>query len=570
MTDVREDADALSGAPSRRSSTLVTAGILVSRVAGFVRQRAMSHFFAASYLKDAFDAAFKIPNLMQNLLGEGVLSASFIPVYSRLLAEGREEEAGRVAGAIAGLLALAAAVVTVVGVVFADPILTVIAPGLPTETHVLAVTTMRIVTPGVGLLVLSAWCLGVLNSHRRFFLSYVAPVLWSIAQIAVLVTAGALLLPSMGRPDLAASETLERLVVALAWGSLLGALLQFLVQLPSVLKLLRGFRLSVETSRPGTRQVLRAFGPVVAGRGVVQLLTFVDLMLASLLVSGAIAMLGYAQTLFVLPVSLFGMSVAAAELPELSSADLDDKHAIADRLGHGLARIAFLVVPSALVFFLLGDLVVGALYRSGAFDRQDEVVVWLVLAGFSIGLLANTSSRLLQSAMYGAGDAKTPAKIAAVRVVVAASVGAVLMLQLDRIAYDGAAFLLVGDLPAFEPIRPALRDDPALLHLGAVGLSSAAGASAWIEYQLLRRTLSRRLDRDIRAGGGDLPRILLAAVAAGIVAIGARYIVSGWHPIPGAAVALPLTGAAYLAAATALGVGEARALVGLVRRRLGR
>lgn len=569
MTDVREDA-ATAGAPSRRASTLVAAGILVSRVAGFARQRAMSHFFAVGYLKDAFDAAFKIPNLMQNLLGEGVLSASFIPVYSRLLAEGREEEAGRVAGAIAGLLAVAAAVLSVLGVVFADPILSVTAPGLAPETHALAVTTMRIVTPGIGLLVLSAWCLGVLNSHRRFFLSYVAPVMWSIAQITVLVGAGAILLPSLGQPGAAEQATLERLVVALAWGSLLGALLQFVVQLPSVVRLLRGFRLSLDTEREGVRSVLRAFGPVVAGRGVVQLLTFVDLALASLLVSGAIAALGYAQTLFVLPVSLFGMSVAAAELPELSSTDAHDRDAIANRLRHGLARIAFLVVPSALVFFVLGDLVVGALYRSGAFNRDDEVVVWLVLAGFSLGLLANTSSRLLQSALYGSGDAATPAKIAAFRVAIAAAVGAVLMLQFDRIVYSVGAFSIVGDLPAFSPLPEGLREPDSALHLGAVGLSAAAGASAWIEFQLLRRTLGRRLDRPLRAGGGQLARILASAAVAGVVALGARLLVSGWHPIPAAAVALPMTGVTYVAVAYALRVGEARELTDTVLARLRR
>ena len=142
---------------------------------GWSARRRSNHFFGVSAIADAFTAAFKIPNLMQNLLGEGVLSASFIPVYARLLEEGKDEEAGRVAGAVAGLLAAAAGTFTVLAVLLAAPLTTLIAPGFTGPKYELTVSLMRIITPGVAVLVLSAWCLGVLNSHRRFFLSYVAP-----------------------------------------------------------------------------------------------------------------------------------------------------------------------------------------------------------------------------------------------------------------------------------------------------------------------------------------------------------------------------------------------------------
>ncbi len=182
------------------------AGILLSRLAGLVRERVIAAHLGTGFAVDAFRAALRIPNLLQNLLGEGVLSASFIPVYARLLAEGEEEEAGRVAGAIAGLLTAASALLVVVGVVFARPLTTVLAGGFTGERFELTVTLVRILTPGIGLLVLSAWCLGVLNSHRRFFLSYVAPVLWNAAQIAVLVAAAA------------RGFDVSSLAVALAWG----------------------------------------------------------------------------------------------------------------------------------------------------------------------------------------------------------------------------------------------------------------------------------------------------------------------------------------------------------------
>src|SRR5690625_2033066 len=175
----------------RRGPTMVARGILASRVTGLLRDVATATFLGVGVGAEALKAALRIPNLLQNLLGEGVLSASFVPVYSRAVAEERDEDAGRLAGAVAGLLFAVASVIVVITVAFAPSITRVLAWGFdPGSTrYELTVTLVRIITPGVGLLVLSAWCLGILNSHRRFFLSYVAPVLWNIAIIVALVTA---------------------------------------------------------------------------------------------------------------------------------------------------------------------------------------------------------------------------------------------------------------------------------------------------------------------------------------------------------------------------------------------
>jgi putative peptidoglycan lipid II flippase len=543
---------------SRRNSALVSAGILLSRLAGFVRLRALSHFLGAGVAVDAFNAAFRIPNLLQNLLGEGVLSASFIPVYSRLLAEGREEEAGRVAGAVAGLLATVSALLVVIGVVFAAPLTRLIAPGLTRETFDLTVTLMRIIFPGIGALVLSAWCLGVLNSHRRFFLSYVAPVIWNAAQIAALVGFG---LAGLRGGDLA---------VALAWGTVAGGVLQFAVQVPAVVRLIGDeLRPSVDVSSSGVREVLRAFGPIVAGRGVVQLMTYVELLLASLLAVGAYSVLGYAQPLYILPISLFGMAVAAAELPELSSMGTEHRQRLQGRLDAGLARISFYVAFCAAAFLVVGEAIVGALYQSGAFTALDRRLVWLVLVGFSVGLLSNTSSRLLQSALYGTGDAKGPAKIAALRVVIAATVGGLLMLQLDRVGLTPTGGLaLLGDLPAFTPLPEAVRAEPGQLRLGALGLSLAAGASSWIEFALLRRRVRDRLGPSVRVGGGALGRQSLALLPAAAAGLGLNLLVGDLHPMLAGPIALGGMGLVYVGVAHALGIDEARQLMQTVLRRL--
>ncbi len=544
---------------SRRSSTLVAAGIGLSRLAGLAREVVIAAFLGTSGAVEAFRAAMRIPNVLQNLLGEGVLSASFIPVYSRLLAQGREEEAGRVAGSIAGLLVAVTGGLVVVGVLAARPLVDVIAFGLTGETRELAVTLLRIVTPGVGLLVLSAWCLGVLNSHRRFFLSYVAPVLWNAAQIAALLAAGGLAagaLAGVGGPT-----ELSDLAIVLAWATVAGGALQLGVQLPSVLRLVTGLRLGVSLRHPGVRQVLRAVGPVVLARGGAQVSALVDLALASVLAGTAVAVLGYAQVLYLLPISLFGMSVAAAELPELSAEGADAPGAGRERVRAGLARVAFFVAPVAGLFLVAGDLVAGALWQRGEFDAQDALTVGAVLAGYALGLLAITASRLLQSALYAAGAAPAVARAGLLRVALSAALGAVLMLQLDRVALTPEGLAVVGELPATGPLpeqaRAALEGAG---RLGALGLSLGAAVGAWVEHLLLRRQVRARLG-PVSLGGGELGRILAATAAAMGVALALRPLLEGLPPLAGGALVATAGGVVYLATTWALRVTEARALL---------
>src|ERR1700683_4828000 len=213
--------------PQRRlrgAASLVAAGIFLSRVAGLIRDRVFAHYFGTSYAADAFRAALRIPNFLQTLFGEGVLSASFIPVYAGLLARQTretEEEAGRVAGAVFAILALLSSALVLLGVVATPLLIDVIAYGFHGATRALTITLVRILFPGAGLLVLSAWCLGILNSHRRFFLSYSVPVLWNIAMIAALVWFGP-------RTDM------NRLASIVAWALVIGSAAQFLAQLPVV------------------------------------------------------------------------------------------------------------------------------------------------------------------------------------------------------------------------------------------------------------------------------------------------------------------------------------------------
>jgi putative peptidoglycan lipid II flippase len=509
-----------------RHAFLVAAGILLSRLVGLVRQRVFSRYFGLSDAADAFSAAFRIPNFLQNLFGEGVLSASFIPVYARLLAQDDEEESGRVAGAIGAILALTASVLVLLGVLATPFLIDAIAPGFHGAKRELTIRIVRILFPGAGILVLSAWCLGILNSHRKFFLSYTAPVLWNAAMIATL-----LLFRRMDQDSLA---------LTLAWGSVAGSVLQFGVQLPTVFRLARRLRPALDIHAPNVREVIRNFVPVFISRGVVQISAYVDSLLASLLGAGAVAGLTNAQTLYLLPVSLFGMSVSAAELPAMSSALGGTEEVAAylrQRLNSGLRQIAFFIVPSAMGFLALGGVITAMLFETGRFIHQDSLYVWGILAGSAVGLLASTLGRLYSSTYYALRDTRTPLRYAVIRVVLTSGLG----------------YLCAIPLPHWIGIDP---------RWGVAGLTASAGIAGWVEFALLRRTLNARIGRT------GLPATLVArlwtsAVVAAAAGWGVKLILGAVHPVVAGIVILGAYGVVYFAAAGALRVEES---AGALRR----
>ena len=245
-----------AGRHGRRSAALVAAGILASRVAGLGRDVLFAFFFGSSLFAEAWRAALRIPNVVQNLLGEGTLTASFVPIYAEMLERGETERAGRFAGAAFGILTAVAGLLALLGAALAPMVVTVFAPGFDGQTREVTAQLVRILFPMTGVLVLSAWALGILNSHRRFFVSYVAPVLWNAAMIATLVALGWIW----------AFEAND-LIVALGWGALAGGVLQFGVQLPFLAGRLQHFRPSLDLRVPGIREAIRNFVPVVSGRG---------------------------------------------------------------------------------------------------------------------------------------------------------------------------------------------------------------------------------------------------------------------------------------------------------------
>jgi putative peptidoglycan lipid II flippase len=297
------------------------------------------------------------------------------------------------------------------------------------------------------------------------------------------------------------------------------------------------------------RTVLKNFLPVFFGRGVVQISAYVDTVIASFLPGGAVAALASAQVLYTLPVSLFGMSVSAAELPAMSSA-LGAQDDVAEhlraRLDAGLRRIAFLVVPSGMAFLAIGDVLAAALFQSGRFTRADSVYVWGILAGSAVGLLASTLGRLYASTYYALRDTRTPVRFAVIRVFLTTVLG--------------LAFAL--------PLPPLLGLDP---KWGAAGLTTSAGLAGWVEFVLLRRTLNRRIGRT-GLPAAFVVRLWVAATLAAAAAWCLKLVLGVGHPIELGLLASGLYGGVYFVAAAGLGVREGRlvlARIPWIGRRLG-
>ena len=512
----------------------VAAGILTSRILGILRERAFAHFFGAGYHADVWRIALRMPNVVRYVLGEGSLSPAIVPRYSRLVEEGREEEARRFAGACLGLLAALAGVITVAGIAVAPVMVAVLVPLWQPEKQAATVQLARIFFPMVGIFVVSGWAMAVLDSHRKFFVSYVAPALWNLALIVGLI-AGALVW-RLGMDDL---------LVAAGWAALAGGLLQASLQIGAAMRRLGRIRISLGRGVAGVRDSVRSWVPVVFSRGAVNFGGWLDLFLVGLLAEGSASTLGYAQTLYLVPVSLVGISFAASELPEMSRIGSAHARALASRLTRTLDRVAYLTIPAVVCFILLGDLLVAAVLQTGAFGRPETLATWAILVAYAPGIVASASSRTLSSAFHAHGNTKTPARTALLRMVASAAVGIPLMFPLD------------GQLVGHSGDE---------LSLGPAGLAVGASVGAWLEWTLLRSRLTAVIGTH-QPPYRVFARYSVAALLAGLVALGALLAVgrpngelvvwisgavgleprgTAWHPIVGAILALLPFGVTYL------------------------
>lgn len=521
---------------------------MLTRLAGLIRQSVFAHYLGTSGAADAFNVAVRIPLLLQNLMGEGVLSGTLLPVYARLMGRGEEKAADRVAGVFVSFLAVAVAAVVIAGCVFTPAIVKATAGGLEPAVMTLAITLTRIMFPGVGLLVLYGWALAILNAHRQFFVSHVAPVLWNAAMIATLLIFG---LRMTGAP----------LATALAWGSLAGSALQFGIEIPFVLRHARHLSLGFDRSLEGVRTVFRNLLPVVGGRAVVQLSGYVEIFMASLLPTGAVSILAYAQSIYFVPVSVFAMSITVAELPRMASETGSEEEvngALRRRLDVSMRQVAFFIIPAVVAFVMIGRPIVSAVFERGQFTPAMTATVWYTLAGASVGMYFVTLGRLYISAFYALHDTRTPLRIAIIRVAVGAALAFLLAFPLRPLLVQviGAAGLPPLPVPAM---------------MGVAALTMASSIAAWIQYALLRSRMRRRIGAG-PSKRGHFVKLMIAALAAGGTALAVYLLVAKpllaavpFRSVVEAVVACGVFGGVYLAATAAMEIPELRAL-----RRFGR
>ena len=502
---------------SARATVVVMFGIGVSRVFGLVREQVVAFYFGRSAAYSAFVAAYKVPNLVRVLLGEGNLSASFIPVLAEGMRDGDPARTRALARGVLGLLLATVAVLTLAGMAAAPALAWVVAPGFDPALRELVERLIVILFPTMAFMVVGAWCMGVLHVHGRFFWPNFAPLFWSVASAGALIAFA-------GRVEMDP-------VYVLAWGVVVGSALQLLVQLPAVRATLGTLAPAGGWREPAVRKVVALFGPMLVGTGVAQLSTLIDVQIASFISDQSVATLAYAQRLYLLPLSLFGVAIAQVALPTLSHDAARSGDRILAELGTAWRRMAFLMVPSALALAAFGRPAVSLLFERGRFDAGDSTAVTWVLAAYAVGLLAYGAVRLFATAFYAVQDTRTPVRVAVGALVVNAALGVALA-------------LLMG--------TPGI----------ALATAVAAIANATALGAILRRRLGPLFTGTI---GADTVRMLAAAIAAGAVAaLPYLWMLTRWpawelhERLPAAAGLYAAIGVAYLLVARALGVDELR------------
>jgi len=508
-----------------RSAGLVGAGILVSRLTGLVRTKLIAHFLGSGAENDAYSMALRVPNALRNLLGEGTLSAAFVPVYSAMLGRGDARGAKTLANALLGVLLVGVSVLTLAGIVAAPWLTAVLAAGFPAESAELTTRLMRVLFPMAGLMVISGWCLGVQNSHRRFFISYASAALWSVAQIVLLAGWGA------------RASSMVELAWWLSWATLAGAALQVSVQLPEVWRLAGPLRPTLQSANHDVMPVLRNLLPVIGALGVVQLSGFADGFIAAFLAEGSVSNLGYANQIMLLPAALFGIAVSASSLPELSRASTAavdpvelaaQREAVRVRVRNGWMRILFYVVPSAIVFMVFGDLVIGVLLRSGKFGLQEQTLVHATLAAYAVGLVGFSSNRLFATVFHAMQDYQTPLRFSMISVAVSIGCAAALAYVFRSHA------------------------------LAVAGVALGATIGSWVYFGLLTGRIRSRfgalLDQAARSVVG---RIVVLSTVATVVSVAVRLSLPPLHRYAEATVVLGVFALVYLLGSWWFGSAEA-------------
>jgi putative peptidoglycan lipid II flippase len=387
-----------SGRSMMRAAGIISAFTLLSRVLGLVREQVFAFLLGAGFYADAFNTAFRIPNLLRDLFAEGALSAAFVPTYARALAEGGKPRAHQLASRLLTLLAVVLGALVVIGFVFAWPLVRALAPGFEKVPDKLAttVTLTRLMLPFLPVVSFAAVTMGMLNAEERYTMPAVAPAMFNLVTIGWAAMLWAL---GFGPAQ-----------VAMGWavGTLLGGVAQFLIQVPPLWKEGWRFHFDWAPTDPGIRSIASLMGPATVGLAAVQVNIFVSTMFASD-EPGAVSWLQYAFRILYLPIGVFGVAVGTIATTGLARrAAAGDMDGLRDTLFRAISLVAFLTVPATVGLAVLGQPIVRLLFERGRFHALDTEHTATALALYSIGLVAYTGVKVLAPAFYALGTPRVP------------------------------------------------------------------------------------------------------------------------------------------------------------------
>jgi putative peptidoglycan lipid II flippase len=446
---------------------------LLSRIAGLLRDVVVGYWFGAQGAADAFFVAFRIPNLLRRLTAEGALTVAFVPVFTSYLAKHGKTEAAEVSQVVFTFVGLVLAALTLVGIFFAEPITRAFAPGFldDAEKFALTVSLTRLMFPYIFFVSLVALAMGVLNALRHFMAPALSPVLFNIS----IVTCVLLFAPVLSEP-----------VLSLAYGVLLGGVVQLLLQLPYLSRYGVAPAPNFRFGHPALRRLVFLMGPAVFGAAVHQVNVLISTILASLLPGGSVSYLYYADRLLEFPVGVFAIALGTAALPSFSLlVAKNDMAELRATVVHGLKLVNFISLPSTLGLIVVAVPVFAVLFQRGAFDAVTTSNTAEALIFYAVGLWGISGAKFLAPVFYAMEDTKTPVLVAFVSFCLNFLLSIILMgvVSPDKTSSSSAA-LVIGDLSA----------KLALIPLGHSGLALATSISSTFNFLALLLILYRRLN----------------------------------------------------------------------------
>jgi putative peptidoglycan lipid II flippase len=459
-----------------------TVGTAVSRVMGLVREMVIAHLFGAGFAVDAYNVAFRIPNLLRDLFAETALSAAFVPVLTAEKAKNKEAQ-NRLASNIFNILFVTAGAVSLAGLLLAPVLARVIAFGFGKVPGKIDLTTQltAVLFPFLLFISLAAWAMSYLNTEKKFFLPSVAPAVFNLFSILFpLLTYGWYV--AHGKDP----------IFGLTIGVLVGGLMQFLVQAPLLRR--TGFRWSPILSfrDPGFRRVMALFIPVAIGLAGTRINVLVNTILVTPLAQGSVSWLSYAFRIMHLPLGLFGIAVGTVALPSLSKMVLEnDAGAVKSTLADSLKMVLFLTVPTSALIACLAIPVTRAIYERGRFTAADTLATAAALVLYTVGIPFMSALRNVAAVFYAYKDAKTPMYASFASIGLNIVLNVTLMWVIGYLAFPLstalAAVLNVGILYALLPRKLGPMElGPMAGYAGKLALASAAGGGvAWLGYRLL-------------------------------------------------------------------------------------